>query len=427
MIKKLLSILSVFIISVLMSSVALAAVTVGFVKVNNDEVSPSGTNFLLDVNRGNTLDVRVRLSSDTDLKDVQVEAALRGVDSTKTVDDITDTFDMKTNTSYTKTLTLPLIQKIGQGTYKLRIRISDRDSATIEKTYELAVGTDRHEVEIRDVVLSPDKEIKSGRALLATVRVRNRGQKQENGVKVVVSIPDLGVSATDFIDKLDAEGDTNDQATSQEMFLRIPDDAKTGKYDVLVDTYFNDGDKKTTSKTSIFVSGADEGAAAQPASEDKTDKTIITIASDKQSAAKGSEASYPIALTNAGKTSKTYTITADGAASLSLRVSPNLILLGPGESKAFTIFASSKQETAGEQMFSVTISSNDKVMKQIPLSLNSLESGDSSAAGVSKVKRGLEIGLVVLVVLIVIIGLIIGFSKLRGDGEEEGKEGKEYY
>ena len=75
-------------------------------------------------------------------------------------------------------------------------------------------------------------------------------------------------------------------------------------------------------------------------------------------------------------------------------------------------------------MFTVAISSGDKVLKQLPLSITVQE---SQASGASKVKRGLEVGLVVLVILLVIIGLIIGFSKLRGDEAEEGKEGKEYY
>ncbi len=419
MIKKLLCMLFVFIISVLMSSVAFAAITVDFVKVNGDEVKKTATNFVLDVDRGDELDVKVRLSSDKDLKDVQVEAVLRGIDSDDNVDDITDTFDMKTNVSYTKTLALPLIQKIDQDKYKLRIRISDRDSAAVEETYELDISTKRHEVEVRDVVLSPDKEVKAGRALLATVRVRNRGEKEEDGVKVVVSVPKLGVSAADFIDELEKEGDDDDQATTEEMFLRIPEDAETGEYDVVVDVYFDDGDKKSTYRTAIFVEG-EEGDAMPAKAEDKT---IITVAADKQSAAKGSEAAYPIALTNAGAASKTYTVKADGAASLGLRVSQNVLLLEPGESEVFTVYASPKADAAaGDQMFTVTISSGDKVLKQLPLSINVQE---SKASGASKVKRGLEVGLVVLVILLVIIGLIIGFSKLRGNEEEEGKEGKE--
>ena len=419
--KKLFSLLAIFIIGVLMSSMAFAAITLDFVKVNGDEVTETGTNFILDVDRGDELDVKVRLSSNVSLEDVQIEAVLRGIDSRETVDDITDTFDMKANVSYTKTLSLPLIDRIKQDQYKLRIRISDRDNPTAEITYELDIGTERHDVEVKDVVLSPDTEVKAGRALLATVRINNRGEKDEDGVKVVVSIPDLGVSAADFIDELEAEDKNDDQATTEEMFLRIPDDAETGEYKVVVDVFFDDLDKKNSYTTSIFVSGEDK-AIAEPKAEEKT---IITVAADKQSATKGQEVAYPVALTNAGTSDKTYTIRADGAAWASFRVTPsNVLVIGAGESKAFTVYASANKDApVGEQTFTVTISSNEKTLKQLPLSMNVQE----SASGASTLKRSVEVGLVVLVILLVIIGLIIGFSKLRGEGEEEGKEGKEYY
>ena len=408
-----------------MSVTALATITVDFVKVDGDEVFQTGNNFILDVDRGDEIDVKVRLSSDVSLDDVQVEAVLRGVDSRDKVDDITDTFDMKKDVSYTKRLTLPLISKIDIDQYKLRIRISDRDNPTVEQTYELDIGTKRHDVEIRDVVLSPSTEVKAGRALLATVRVRNRGEKDEDGVKVVVSIPQLGVSAADFIDELEAEGEDDDQATSEEMFLRIPDSAETGEYTVRVEVFFDDGDKRNVKETTIFVLGQDRVAEKPKADE----KTIITVAVDKQSAVQGGgEVAYPITLTNAGASSRTYTIQADGAAWANFRVSPsNVLVIDSGDSKAFTVFVSANNNApSGDQTFTVTVSSGAKVLKQLPLSIN--VQGGQVVSGTSTVKRVLEVGLVVLVILLVIIGLIIGFSKLRGE-EEEVEEGEEktYY
>ncbi|HJO01741.1 MAG TPA: hypothetical protein QF458_02365, partial [Candidatus Woesearchaeota archaeon] len=138
MIKKIFSLLTVFLIGVLMSATALAGTyNLDFVKVNGDEISESGTNFILDVERGDELNVKVRLNSDSNLTDVQVEAVLRGIDSRDSVDDITGAFDMKEDVSYTKKLTLPLIQKIDQDQYLLRVRISDRDNPTNETTYKL--------------------------------------------------------------------------------------------------------------------------------------------------------------------------------------------------------------------------------------------------------------------------------------------------
>ena len=418
MIRKLLSLLTVFLVGVLMSTVAFAAVSIDEVKVDGDTVTASSTNFILDVERGDTLDVKVRVSAPEDHDDVEVEAVLRGIDSSDKIEDISETFDMKTGVTYTKKLSLPLIAKIDQDRYKLRIRVSDRDSATVEQTFELEVDTKRHDVEIRDVVLSPNTEVKAGRALLATVRLRNRGEEDQDGVKVVVSMPELGISASDFVDELEREDDNDDQATTEEMFLRIPDDAETGKYTVRVEVYFDDGDKKNVEETSIYVLGQEGTAKAQ-------EKTVISVAVDKQSASQGGqEVGYPITLTNAGSESKTYTVAADGAAWANFRIAPsNVMVIGAGESKAVTVFVKANDNApVGLQTFILTISTNGKVLKQLPLSVDVQKS-----SGAAQLKRGLEVGLVVLVILLVIVGLIIGFSKLRGDDEEGEKDEKTYY
>ena len=181
-------------------------------------------------------------------------------------------------------------------------------------------------------------------------------------------------------------------------------------------------------ETKIFVLGQDNKAAEKPKAADTAEeKTIITVAANKQNAVKGgAEVGYPIALTNAGASSKTYTVRADGAAWANLKVSPsNVLVIDAGDSKAFTVFASAKENAPiGDQTFTVTISSGDKVLKQLPLSMSVSE---GQATGVSKLKRGLQVGLVILVILLVIIGLIIGFSKLRGEEEEEEKGGEKTY
>ena len=93
------------------------------------------------------------------------------------------------------------------------------------------------------------------------------------------------------------------------------------------------------------------------------------------------------------------------------------------ESSVFTVFVSANDNAPlGDQTFSVTIGSNEKILKQLPLTVN--VQGENKA-GSSQLKTGLEVGLVVLVILLVIIGLIIGFSKLRGD--EDSEEEKTYY
>jgi len=416
---KILSVLALLLVSVLaMSNVASAvSATIDEVKLDGDTLSPSSNNAVLDVDRDQELEVRVRFTATANQDNVQVEAAIRGYDHGDLIEDITDAFDVKTGNSYIKKLTLPLRERMDQGKYLLRVRIEDRAGATVTQTYTLDVDTERHNLQVYDVVLSPGETVNAGRALLAAVRVRNRGEKDEKNVKVTVSIPELGVSASDFIDEIEKSEDDDDETTSEELYLRIPDDAETGDYTLVTELQYDLGDEYVTQEQVIRVVGSEK------AMEEKKEKTILTVAADAQSLqAGGAEVAYPITLTNAGSTSKVYTVTADGASWATMRVSPgNVVVVGAGESKAVTVYvAAAKNAPAGEQSFTVTIMSDDKVLKQLALKAN--VSAESAA---SKLKRGLEVGLVVLVVLLVIVGLIIGFNKLKG-GEEGGDE-ETYY
>ena len=421
---KIFGVLTLFLVSILaLSGIANALnVVIDEVKLDNDVLSPTSSNKVLDLERDQELDVKVRITADETIDNVQIEVAIRGYDHSDLIDDITDTFDVKENVSYIKRLKLPLRERMDQDRYKLRVRIEDRDGNTVEETYELEVDTKRHAIQIRDVVLSPDNEVRAGRALLAAVRLRNRGEKDEDGIKVTVSIPELGVSASDFVDKLEKEGDKDDETTTEELYLRIPDDAKTGEYTLRTVAEYDDGDERETNEMVIRVVGAEGAVEEKPLQE----KTIITVVTDAQSLqAGGSEVAYPITLTNAGSGSRTYIVSADGASWANFRVSPsNVVVVDAGESKAVTVYAAANGNApAGEQTFTVTLSSDGKILKQIPLKANV-----SAVNTASRLKNALQIGLLVLVVLLVIIGLIIAFSKLRG--EEEGKEreeGETYY
>ncbi|MBU0615268.1 MAG: putative S-layer protein [Nanoarchaeota archaeon] len=433
-IKKIMGVFTLLVISMLaFSGIASAAAQITFhdVKLDNDQLETSGTTLIQGVEKGNQLEVRVRLESNESLANVEVRAELSGYDHNDRISDVSDVFDMKANVAYTKKLSLDFPVRMEQDGYKLMIDVRNRDGAIAHEEYDLEIDTERHSLEIKDVILSPENEVVAGRSLLVSVRLKNLGESREEDVKIKVSIPELGISQSEYVDDIDAEctddSDCDDSLTSEEIFLRIPADAETGEYDVDVEVQYDDGDESVSESTSIFVEGTDEEAA--PAAED-TSKTLITIGADVQTAnAGGAAVVYPITLTNQGTASKTYTVSADSADWATFTITPsNVVVLEAGESKAVYVYVSAKEgAAAGEQMFSVEIKSGDKTLKQVPLKANVAAS--SSASGFDKVKRGLEVGLVVLVVLLVILGLIIGFNKLKGNDDDEDKdeEGQTYY
>jgi len=427
--KNKIGLLTVFIVSlmVICGMANALSVTIDEVKVDGDVVSATSTNKIYDFDKDQDLPVKVRVTANADIDDVQIEAAIRGYDHNDLMEDITDVFDMKSGVTYTKKLDIPLRLRMDQDRYKLRIRIEDRDGDTTSATYELEVDAKRHSLLIKDVILSPENEVKAGRALLTAVRLKNYGEKDEDDILVKVSIPELGESASDYVDELEKEGDDDDSTTTEELYMRIPNEAKTGEYLLRVEVTYDDGDEREVKEMMIKVKSTCDVDPFSCAPKEDKEKTIITLAADAQSVKQaGGEAVYPITITNEGVASKTYVVSADGANWATFRLSPsNVMVIGAGESKAVNVYVSaSKDAPVGEQTFSLTVKSGEKTLKEIPMKV-SVSQGQTSVWG--KLKRGLEIGLVVLVILVVILGLIIGFNKLKGEEDEETKEGETYY
>lgn len=413
--------------------VAALPVTITEVEVDDTELVTNQIN-VLDVERTQELDVKVVFESTADLSDVQVEANLRGYDHNDLIEDITDVFDVKANVTYSKTLNLKLPVRMEQDRYTLRIYITDRSGqATVEESYQLEVDTPRHFVEIKEVMLSPENEVMAGRSLLVTVRVENFGETDEEGIRIKASIPELGVSATDYIDEIEAE----DSTTSEELYLRIPACAEEGDYDVLVDVTYDDGDEKVYSEQSIGVV-ADEDLCAGESPEDEEDeeeqpgRTIVSVP-ERQQVEQGKGVVYPIVITNTGNNAETYALTVSGVESFgtySLDPSNVVVVQGGATESVYLYLTANDDATIGDHVFNVKIAYDD-ASETVGLTATVLAGAPVATDGNwEKIKRGLEIALIILVVLLVIIGLIIGFNKLRGEDEdEEEREGSEktYY
>ena len=406
-----------------------ANVNINSVEVNDVELTGLGGPKNLE--KTDQLDVLVVFSINKSIENVEIEAELTGYDKSDKdkVTDKTDVFDVVAGNVYDKRLKLELPVRFEQGTYSLKIRF-ETPKGTLTETYLVDINTQEHLIEIRDIVLSPENEVKAGRALLVTARIKNRGEAQEEDIKVKASISSLGISASDFIDELDEEDcvdeDCDDSTTSEELYMRIPDCAEPGEYTIRVCVVYDDGDEEVCETTSINVVESDTCVA--PTKETMTTgKTIITIGPDTQDVSKGGSVMYPITIANEGTESKVYSISVDSADWAEFSITPsNVLVVGAGESKAAYISVKPKSAVSGLQVFSVTIKSGETILKQVPLRANIL-GGSIVTTGTGTIKRVLEVGLVVLVVLLVILGLIIGFNKLKGSEEEEGKEDEKTY
>ncbi len=379
------------------------------VEVNDELVQDDGN--LLVVEEGERLEIEVELRNNgtVDAEGIEVVARLSGYEYSNSLQDSTDLFDVRAGTRRTVRLQLDVPRDIDNGDNTLRVQVLDRNSAPLTREFPLSVESPRNAVEIVDVSLSPGTTVRAGRAVLATVVLENFGERDAEDVKVTVSIPALGVSATEFVDELDAD----DREDVPEVFLPIPVDAAAGDYEVAVRAEYR-GFDAPVKRLTLTVQ-----AAVLPQAQDKL---VVAAGPEVQALSAGQAGTFAIALTNSGSVSKAYVLEAVAGEWASTQLSESLVVLNAGENKVVYLEVTPAAGVSGEKQVVVSIKSGDEVLESFNLRANVQSSDD----GTSKVglRSGVEIALIVVVLLLVIVGLIIGFSRMKKD---DGEEEKTYY
>lgn len=353
---------------------------------------------------------------------------------------VSETFDLeaKTRDDVEFELQVPQNLNLEDGDeYKLNLLVSARGLSVAQYQFDLKIEAQRHNVVIRDVVISPSRQVLAGRPFTVMARVQNLGEKDEEGIKIVAKVPAFGLAAesADFIDQIDG-GSEDDSVTSEQIYLRIPADAKPGIYDVVVEALYDDYTKKETTITKIEVVNPSYQDAAQPGeqpaepqSSSQKGKTVITVGPEMQDVVKGQGgAIYPVTIANQGAVAKNYVVGVTGTEPFAtVQLSPsNVVTLESGASETVYVYVSAREDAqVGAHTFAVEVRAADKLLQQMSLTANVVEG--STTAPQSDLRRGLEVGLIVLIVVLIVLGLVIAFARSRkGDGEEP-LAGQAYY
>src|SRR3989344_5508541 len=454
--------------------------------VNNKGVAESKTNF---IDESNDFDVLAQFTALEDLEDARVEAVLKDLRSGNVVADASSNFDLSQDSSSSVLLSLELLDKLkDSSSFELAVRIADAEGDSVQKVYGLrmkdgngngvsggsssrnldisvdsvevesrvvaenennfvVIGESKKELDLRvrltslediqdahidailtfengDVVadataafdISEDEN--AGKNLIAKVRFRNSGVVPLDGVNVKVSIPELGVSASKFADSIDGF----DTEASEEFVLKILDNTPTGTYTLRSEVTSQFGSESEVKEIPVFILGKGDQEM-----QIVNDKLLINVPVLKQSMKNdGTEAIYPIMLTNNGPDANSYTLLLDSGDWAGFRLSDsNTFVLEPKESKTINVYASATAASKGEHIFVATIKSNDKVLKQIPLKANVVAGKGLLAANLKNI---LGMLLISFVVLLAAVGLFFGVKRLaQGSNEEEMQEEMQDY
>ena len=391
------------------------------VELEDKTLAENENNFIIIKENINKLRTKVRLTSLENVKNAHVDAVLT-FGNGNVVADSTTTFDANNGARLTKELELPIISPFEQNNFRLKIKIVDADGNVEEKQYGLTLSQKKFPFVISSIVLSPEDNVEAGKDIIATLRFKNSGIIPLEGISAKVSIPELGISSTKFVDQIK---NSNLPEVREDFILKVLDNVQTGAYTIRSEIASQFGGESEVKEIPVFVLGKSDQSQ-----QIVNNKLIITVPILKQDiATDGSEVIYPITLKNEGPVASAYTILLDGANWAKLRLDDsNTFVFNPKQSKTINAYASSKGNAFGEQIFVVTIKSNDQVLKQIPLKGNVV----SVTKSASSLMNIIGITLIGFFVLLVIVGLFFVVKRFIGgkDISEEipdEAEGEAYY
>jgi len=229
------------------------------------------------VERGDTISVEVYFVGTGETTDVNIKTWLGGYEYDN-VQASSEMFDVEDGVSYKKTLQLELPDDlIAEQDYTVYVELYD-DVESEQWSSTVRVSKERHLLSIQDVIV---EDAEAGDYTSVTVRLENMGDKKEEDVKVTVSVPELGIEKSTYLDELtNEEIDNEDEEDSGDVTLtfQIPADAETGDYTVEVDVTYNKGYDTVESSTTMSVEAlevaeeAEDSAVTVVVAEDTSDE-----------------------------------------------------------------------------------------------------------------------------------------------------------
>ena len=373
---------------------------------------------LVNVERGDKLNVRVELLGLSQAKDVRVKAWIGGYE----YDDVqarTSIFDVEAGVTYVKNLVLEIPNDIDASeSYTLHVEAFNDDDSN-EAEFEIQVEPQRHLLNFVDIIFNPGLSVKNTQPLFVTVRVENLGDKKEEDVRVEVSIPELGVSQRTFIDELVSVENSNDDdeetSSSSDTLLLDLSNVQPGTYTARVKVDYNRGHDSIMQTYELTVM-SEKGV--QP-----TQNLIVQATSASMNVNQGESVTYTFSIANLGDKARTFNFEALGYeswATASLDQIAATVL--PGSTKEVRVNVNAKADAdAGNKIFTVKVKEGNNVVRE--LQFDATVKGKATVDNLTSLRSGLEIGFIVLLVILVILGIILAVSKLKG--KEEG--GESYY
>jgi len=380
---------------------------------------------MIEIERGSTVKVKVEVEGTGNYTDnVKVRAEIGGYEY-DSVYDISEPFVVENGIVKRFTLQLNIPDDIDPaGTYKLYVRIFDANNY-VEEDYNVYVREQRNKLNVMDVILYPSDYVEAGKVLFGKVRVENIGYKKQEDIKVVMSIPELGLSTRDYIPELSAEDDVRadeeDSDSSDELFLKIPANTPSGIYNVKIEIDYNRGHDIEVKNIPIKIVGAQTVPGVEQPTVSGV-QGIISVDTLNQNVVQGDAVVYRVMIANLGNQVLTYSLDVSNIQSWgTLRIDPAFLTVQPGSTGEMLVYIRANEDAVvGRHQVNANVKIGNTVIKSFTLDTDVVEG--KTIASWQSVKSVLQILFIVLVVVLVILALVLVFNKLRGSNNENYNE-----
>lgn len=382
----LVAVLAVFMFGFSSASVSNVIVSVDGIELNS-AYADYPTNVTLATYAGETVPVKVYFTADSDAKDVKVKVELSSGNYESDGSYFFGNVVADGRVYRTGVMNIELPADLKDDLYKnlsLRVTILADDSVVSYSSYTIAIQRNSYQMDV--LSLDFDNTVSAGQTVPVSVVVKNRGFENADDGFVLVSIPELGVSAKSYFGDLVAVENCSDDCNTDDSVVKvlnlvIPESAKAGSYSLVAKVY--NADSVTTVTKSISVDGS------------STSEVIPTQTSQDIKA--GETKTYDLILVNSGSKVAVYRLSAVSGSALSVSV-PSVITVDAGSSKTVQVSVTASDEaTKGVQSFTVNVNGQSTTLNA------NVVSGSSISVATIALTVVLVIVFVVLLVVLVIL------------------------
>lgn len=350
---------------------------------------------------GEIVPLKVIFSSNVDASDAKVKVWIGGYRDE--IASSTRRIHLLNNSVYSEILSLKLPSDIDPSeSYTLYVRIETKTSYK-EEQFNLKLQRESYTADILDI--DSENTVKAGEKLAIDVVLKNVGYEQLDDLFVVASINELGTSKKAYFEDLMAVDDpqhvTRDRRDSAErtIYLRIPENAETGVYDLTVEVYNSETREIVTKKIAVV-------------SNEQKARVIVPITS--KTIAVGSTESFDLIIVNSGNNIGVYEIVPEVSDGIIVNADKPIVTIRAGNSETIKLNVKALKE--GTYKIKANVESDGNIIKNISLSAVA-EKQKQAFLSNNAIVLTIVLAIVFVVLLIVLIVLLTR-KPARSEAEE---------